>query len=129
MLQKFLFVATGGAVGALLRYGVTGLANRIFPETFPMGTLIINVAGSFIIGFLWRFFEAVSVTQNVKLLIFIGILGSFTTFSTFSLESFALMKNGHYHFLFLNIFLSIGLGLAFVFAGYFSARYAVALIK
>jgi len=122
-MSRFFYIAVGGASGALLRYWASGLAHRIGGSSFPWGTLSVNLIGSFLIGFLWGMFESVIVSQNTRILIFIGILGSFTTFSTFSLESFHLIRDGEYSLFFANIVSSFILGIALVFAGYFLSRF------
>lgn len=122
MLRLFN-IAIGGAAGALLRYWVSGLAHRIGGSSFPWGTLSVNLIGSFLIGFLWGMFESVIVSQNTRILIFIGLLGSFTTFSTFSLESFHLVRDGEYGLFIANILSSFVLGILLVFAGYFLSRF------
>lgn len=128
MLRLF-YITVGGAVGALLRYWVSGLAHRAFGSSFPWGTLGVNLIGSLVIGFFWGMFESVVVSQNVRILIFIGVLGSFTTFSTFSLESFHLLREGEYNLFLMNVIASFLLGIALVFIGYFISQYLFALIR
>ncbi|MBN1494080.1 MAG: fluoride efflux transporter CrcB [Candidatus Omnitrophica bacterium] len=122
MLRLF-YIAFGGAAGSLLRYWASGLAHRIGGSSFPWGTLSVNLIGSFLIGFLWGMFESVIVPRNTRILIFIGLLGSFTTFSTFTLESFNLIRDGEYGLFLANIVSSFTLGIALVFAGYFLSRF------
>ena len=124
-MLRYVYVACGGAIGALTRYVVSGWSYRYYSGVFPWGTLLVNLIGSFVIGLLWGFFEASIVPQNIRLFVIVGVLGAFTTFSTFSLESFDLLRDGEYLFLFWNIFLSLALGIGLVCAGYFSARYLV----
>ncbi len=126
---RFFYIGIGGAAGAVLRYLVSGWVYRFSTGFFPWGTLAINLLGSFIIGLLWGFFEVSIVSQNLRLFLFMGILGSFTTFSTFSLESFSLLRDGEYGLLLLNVILSVVLGISLVFAGYFSARYAINVLR
>ena len=128
MLRLF-YISVGGAVGALMRYWLSGVTQRIFNGGFPWGTLSVNLVGSLIIGFLWGMFESVVVSQNVKIMIFIGLLGSFTTFSTFSLESFHLIRDGEYNLFLMNTIASFLLGITLVFAGYFISQYLFALIR
>ena len=122
-MLKVLSIAIGGAAGAVLRYWVSGLAHYFMGSAFPWGTLAVNLIGSFIIGLLWGLFESVVVSQNLRLLIFVGILGSFTTFATFSLENFNLVRDSQFALLFVNICVSVILCLGLVFAGYFLARF------
>ncbi len=79
-----LMVAAGGALGAVARYGLSGWVQSFLNTTFPLGTLVVNVLGSLALGFVLVFFESLAVTSEVRTLVTIGILGAFTTFSTFS---------------------------------------------
>jgi len=128
-MVKLLLIAAGGAAGAVLRYAVSGLAHRVFDETFPWGTLVVNLLGSFVIGFLWAFSERVSLPPKVAPFLFVGVLGAFTTFSTYSLESFNLFREGEVRLGLLNIIGSNVLGLALVFLGFVCARYVFTLFK
>ncbi len=128
-MLRFFYIAAGGALGALFRYAVSGWTYRFFSGVFPWGTLVVNLVGSFIIGLLWGLFEVSVVSQNVRVFLFIGVLGSFTTFSTFSLESCSLLRNGEYGFLFWNVLLSVVFGIGLIFAGYFSARWAINVLR
>ncbi|GLQ09357.1 putative fluoride ion transporter CrcB [Devosia yakushimensis] len=95
-MYPFLLVGLGGAIGAISRYGVSILVGRIWPHAFPLGTLLINIAGSaamgLFIGILARTLPPWQ--QEARLFIAIGILGGFTTFSSFSLDTIALMERG-----------------------------------
>ena len=126
---KFLSIAFGGAAGALLRYGVSGLISRSFSGGFPLGTLAVNLIGSFLIGLLWGVLEIVTISQNVRLFIFIGLLGSFTTFSTFSLENFSMLRDGEYWLVLCNVALSVVLGVMFVFIGFFVSRFTLDILR
>ena len=92
-MWKLAVIAAGGGLGAILRYLVSGVTYRYFSGGFPWGTLSVNLIGSLIIGLLWGMFETVSISPNIRLFLFIGILGSFTTFSAFSLENFHLVRD------------------------------------
>lgn len=128
-MVKFFYIALGGAAGAILRYWLSGLTYRYSGAGFPWGTLAVNLIGSLAIGFLWGISEAIALSQNMRLLIFIGILGSFTTFSTFSLENFHLLRDGEYWFVFGNIMASVIFGIALVFAGFFISKSILGIIK
>jgi len=95
----------------------------------PWGTLMVNLIGCFLIGFLWQLFEVVTSSSNVRALIFIGILGAFTTFSTYGLETFNLFKEGETKYALLNIAASNLAGIAFVFAGIFASRFLISILK
>jgi fluoride exporter len=128
-MLKFFNIAIGGAIGALFRYWISGLTYRFFTGGFPWGTLAVNLIGSFIIGLVWGISEAVLISQNTKALILIGILGSFTTFSTFSLENFHLLRDGEYWLTFSNVILSVVLGIALVFLGFFISKSILAFLR
>ncbi len=128
-MLKLLNIAIGGALGALLRYWVSGLTYRFFSGGFPWGTLCVNLIGSLLIGFVWGVIETVAVSQNIRLFVFIGLLGSFTTFSTFSLENFHLLRDGEYWFVFCNIAISVVLGVGLVFIGFFASRLILEILK
>ncbi|MCF7878249.1 MAG: fluoride efflux transporter CrcB [Candidatus Omnitrophica bacterium] len=128
-MLKFFNIAIGGAVGALLRYWVSGLTYRFFSGGFPWGTLSVNLVGSLLIGLFWGMFDSITISQNLKLFIFIGLLGSFTTFSTFSLENFHLLRDGEYWFIFYNITLSLILGIGLVAIGFFTSKLFMGILK
>lgn len=92
-----LAVAAGGALGSVARYLVGVASTRAFGLAFPWGTLIVNVAGSFLIGALVALFAIkADLSQEVRLFLTVGLCGGFTTFSTFSLDAWALMERGQW---------------------------------
>jgi CrcB protein len=118
--QAYLAVALGGAIGTVGRYALSGLAANAFGETFPWGTLIINVAGSFVIGFFAALtgpdgrFLVGSVTRQF---VMIGLCGGFTTFSSFSLQTLNLVNDSEWLYAGWNIVGSVMLCLVFVWLG------------
>ena len=128
-MLRFFYIALGGAFGALFRYGMSGLVYRSVSGSFPFGTLVVNLIGALIIGLLWGLFEIANVSQNLRLFLFIGILGSFTTFSTFSLESFHLFRDGEYGMFIGNIVLNVVLSISLVCAGYFFSKAALDIVQ
>ena len=128
-MPTLIYIAIGGAAGALLRYTISGYTYRYLDGFLPWGTLAVNLLGCFAIGFLWNVFENFAYSPNTRTLIFIGILGAFTTFSTFGLESFNLFKEGEIKFAILNILASNLGGIALVFIGYFISKYLLILLK
>ena len=101
-------VASGGAIGATLRLLVNGLAAKHFATTFPLGTLMVNLIGSLIIGMLFAYFHYnTSLSPHVKTFLVTGILGALTTYSTFAIESFFLLESGYYAQAFANMALNL----------------------
>lgn len=127
-MVKIILIGIGGAIGAVSRYIVSGLDYKYSYGIFPVSTLIVNLSGCLIIGFLWGLFEVVAISSNIRMFIFIGILGGFTTFSTFALENFNLFRDAEGNIALINIFLSNILGIGFVYIGYFSARVILNII-
>jgi CrcB protein len=122
---KLVLVASGGALGALFRYAVSGLVLRLAGTGFPWGTLCANVVGCFLIGLLWVLAERAALSPEAGLFLLTGLLGAFTTFSTYSLESIILLRNGEVLRGLLNIAVSNGLGLVAVLAGFACAQWLV----
>jgi len=121
-VNYFLF-AIGAVVGASARYFVSGFSARHVSGTFPYGTLLINITGSLILGFFLIYStERVLLDPRWRLLVAIGCCGSYTTFSSYAFESFALMEQGQWLMMGINIVLSNALCLAAVLAGAALAR-------
>jgi len=117
-LINLLWVAVGGAVGATMRFLSISSVKYIFPS-FPIGTLIVNIIGSFFIGFLMGYLENKNISSNIiKYFFIIGIFGSFTTFSAFSFDVVELINNKRLLVSFFYIFISIITCLFFCFFGY-----------
>ncbi|RMF62760.1 MAG: fluoride efflux transporter CrcB [Calditrichaeota bacterium] len=121
-MVKLLVIGVGGALGALLRYAVSGLSHRFFEGAFPVGTLVVNYLGCFLIGFAWVLLTQTTFGSNTRSFVLIGLLGAFTTFSTFGLESVNLFRDNEIKLAFANILLSNIGGLILVLAGFFAAR-------
>jgi len=128
-MLKFVLIAAGGAIGAVTRYGLSGWVQNVSGGSFPSGTLFVNAAGSMMIGLFWGLSELVPVSPAVRLLFAVGFLGSFTTFSTFSLETFTLLRDKETMLGLANIGLNNLLALVFVFGGYFLSRSIVNFLK
>lgn len=128
-MTKLVLIGIGGAIGAVSRYVVSGLDFRYSYGALPVGTLVVNLSGSLIIGFLWGIFEAVSISSNMRLFLFIGILGGFTTFSSFALENFTMLREGERNAVIVNIVISNLLGIFLVYVGYVAARTLMSLSK
>lgn len=128
-MYKLLLIATGGAVGALLRYLVSAYANDILPVAFPWSTLAVNLIGCLIIGLIWPLAERLVLSPYVNAFIFIGLLGAFTTFSTYGLETIKLIQNGEIILALANIGANNIIGLAAVMIGKAAAINILAYIK
>jgi fluoride exporter len=120
---NYLWIALGAVVGASARYFLSLLIARDFSSSFPYGTLLINVTGSLIAGFFLVFStERVLIDPRWRLLVVIGFCGSYTTFSSYAYESFALMERGQWLLTGINIVGGNVLSLAAVVAGAALAR-------
>ena len=107
MIQT-LSIAAGGAAGALLRFWVSTGTYALLGRGFPYGTLAVNVIGSLLMGFLYVFFlERMTVSPEIRGAILIGLLGAFTTFSTFSIETLNLIEQADYTKAVLNMLISV----------------------
>ena len=117
-MQKVLLIGLAGLVGTLGRYGLSGMIARRFGETFPTGTLVVNIVGCFLAGFLFYLMqERFLVNETVRTVVMIGFLGGFTTFSSFGLQTFTLLRDGELWFAAVNMIGSNLLGLLMVWAG------------
>jgi len=117
-MSKYLFIGLGGCLGSVCRYGLAGYVYRVAGDRFPYGTLAVNVLGCFTIGLLMMLFEERWLVQpNVRLFLTVGILGGFTTFSTFSYETIEIFRGGNTVPGLLNVFGSMTLCLCATWAG------------
>lgn len=112
-LQKIIYVGIGGFIGAAIRYIVTVQSAKIINSNMPLGTLIVNVVGGFLIGVIMELSMSTDlISPNLKLFLTTGIMGGLTTFSTFSYETINLIYDGRYLLgisnVLLNVFLSLG---------------------
>jgi len=113
-------VGSGGFIGALARYGLSGMVHRHLPyTTFPFGTLMVNLSGCLIIGVIAGLAESRQLFgPEFRAFALIGVLGGFTTFSTFGYETFAMLRDGEYFRSVANVGMNVILGLALVGLGY-----------
>ncbi len=95
MLKTITLVGIGGAIGSILRYLTATFVNNKFLSTFPFGTLTVNITGCFLIGVIYALAEGNKIGPDLRFFLAVGVCGGFTTFSTFSMESFSLLREGH----------------------------------
>lgn len=111
MVKSFLAIFIGGGLGSMMRYGVQLLMHeRITPYNFPWSTLTVNVIGSFMIGLFYALSAKYNLSTDTRLLLTTGLCGGFTTFSTFSNDSLALLKQGEVTMFVIYVCLSVILG-------------------
>ena len=123
-------VALGGAIGTILRYFISAIVYDYFRNpVFPWGTVIINLTGSLIIGLLAGWNEASPFQPNLRLFLFVGLLGGFTTFSAYSLETINLFKNSLAGLAILNILISNIGGILCAAGGFLLMKNLSSLLK
>ena len=127
--MKYFYVAVGGAIGSMLRYAFSGLDFKLSGGLFPECTLIVNLVGSLVIGVLWGFFERFEFSPLLSMFIFVGILGGFTTFSSFSLENLHLIKSGDIKTAAIYIAVTNIAGIGLAFGGYYAVKSVLAYAK
>lgn len=104
----YVLVFLGGGIGAITRYWLSGFVYKFVDPVFPYGNLCVNVSGCFLIGFFMAFFDnRFIVSPHLKIFLTVGMLGGYTTFSSFSYETVMLLRHGEFFFASLNIILSI----------------------
>jgi CrcB protein len=118
-MLKIIFIALAGLTGTLLRYWLSGLVARQYGETFPWGTMAVNLAGCFLAGVVFNLSEErFLVNPTLRTVILIGLLGGFTTFSSYGLQTFTLLRDGEFALATVNVVTSNLLGLFMVWVGY-----------
>ena len=117
-MKSYLLVALFGAAGSLLRYFLYITTPRFFYLNFPVSTVLVNLLGSFFIGVCISLFDKGILTENIRIYIAIGLLGEFTTFSTFSMDLFNLLNKSLYIEMISYLVLSVFGGVLLFFAGY-----------
>ena len=120
-MGTYIWVAVGGAIGTLGRYWLSGVVARAVGETFPWGTIIVNISGSFVIGFFATLTGPdgrIFAPSDVRQFVMIGLCGGYTTFSSFSLQTLNLMNDGEWLYAGANIVLSVVACLIAVWIGH-----------
>ncbi|MDP4240448.1 MAG: fluoride efflux transporter CrcB [Bacteroidota bacterium] len=116
--MKLILLISGGALGTFLRYNVVEYGTRFNSGNFPLGTLMVNLIGSFLIGLSWGLMGKENIKPETKAFLFVGLFGGFTTFSSFALENFHLMRGGDFRTALTYLTISNIGGILLVFAGY-----------
>jgi CrcB protein len=127
-MQQFLLIAFGGSLGAVARYGLSTFVYQTTSETFPWGTLVINLTGSFSIGVFIELFDTAIIPSEWRSFITIGFLGAYTTFSTYTLETVNLFRDGELKLAAFNLVASNIIGILFVVLGIHSSRLVLKLL-
>jgi CrcB protein len=118
-MHKLILIVIGSGLGGALRYVMSGVVQRLGDGLFPSGTLAVNLLGCLLIGFLSPALASLSpVREEVRMMLLIGVLGGFTTFSTFGMETFALLNDGQRLGALVNVLASVVGGVAAVWLGY-----------
>jgi CrcB protein len=119
MLYKILLIGVGGGFGSIMRYAVAGWCQKLAAGSFPLGTLVVNVSGCLLVGFLGMLLTGpMLVREEYRIAILIGILGGYTTFSTFGRETFMLANQHEIWYALANVLLSNACGLIAVWLGH-----------
>ena len=122
-MGKYLMVGVGGFLGAIARFWLGGFVDAKMGTRFPLGTLVINCTGSFLLGFIVTLMaERAHWSPNLRYLIPIGFIGAYTTFSTFEYETFRVMQDGELLLAFLNVVISVVVGFIAVWMGVIAGR-------
>ncbi|MES2142023.1 MAG: fluoride efflux transporter CrcB [Pseudomonadota bacterium] len=123
-MNAVFLIFVGAGLGGVLRYAISNSVYLLFKRSFPLGTLLVNISGCFLMGFLFVLlldrFEHIG--SELRALLLIGLLGGYTTFSSFSIETINLFENGNWLGGIMNIFLSTGLCLAATWIGVLIGR-------
>lgn len=123
-MLKLVYIAIGGAFGSVLRYLVSGWVQRLTPGVFPIGTMVVNLSGCVVIGFLAALLTGpLVVREEYRVGLLVGVLGGYTTFSSFSLDTNRLADSGQFLSASANVLLSVGVGLAATWVGARVAQY------
>ncbi len=123
-VMSYLWIGVGSALGGMGRYWCSSVVVRAFGEMFPWGTILVNIVGSFVIGFIATLMppdSRILAIPDARDFLMIGVLGGYTTFSAFSLQTITLARDGHWIPAVANVFLSVSLCLLAVWLGHLAA--------
>jgi CrcB protein len=119
-MEKYVFIGLGGFLGSIARFGLASVIQTRTESLFPFGTMAVNITGCFVIGLLMTLFqERIIVSENIRLFLIIGLLGGFTTFSSFSYDTFAMFRSGNFFGAGVNVIVSVMSCLIATWAGYY----------
>jgi fluoride exporter len=125
-MSHLLLVGTGGFIGSVLRYWLSGVAQRWMQGDYPIGTLVVNAVGCLVIGAFWSLVEYREFfIPEWRIFMTVGVLGGFTTFSAFGYETFVLLRDGEYLSALINVAANVLIGLAAVAVGFVAAKAVV----
>jgi len=116
-MKLLLTIGAGSFIGGILRYALSHFINNKFLSTFPFGTFTVNITGCFLIGLAFAMIEKKDISTEMRLFLTTGLLGGFTTFSAFSIETINLFKEGHTAYAFGYIASSVIIGLLATYIG------------
>ena len=126
-MDKILFVALGGAIGSSFRYAISVLTVKTLGKLVLWATFSVNIIGSLFIGVLWAYFENNTSSDNLKLFLVVGILGGFTTFSSFTIETISLFKTDGIRNALLYLFASNIFGILAAVLGYYLSKQIITI--
>ncbi len=122
-MKIYLIVALGSGVGGFLRYSISDIVYKYSPSLFPYGTLLVNILGSFLLGFVLFYLDAVKlISAEMRIFITVGLCGGLTTFSTFSFETVKLIQDSEYLLAGTNILLNVFITLLAVLLSAFISK-------
>ncbi len=122
-MTQIAWLLLGGVIGTLLRYLLSAYAYQFTSGLFPVGTVTVNLAGCLVIGLLWGALDVDNLSQEMRNLIFIGLLGAFTTYSTYSLDTLNLFRFGEWKLAVVNVLVSNIGGILLTALGFFIGRW------
>jgi fluoride exporter len=130
-LLNFFLVLIGGSIGSVSRFGLSNLVNSLMQGRFifPYGTLVVNLAGSFLAGLVWGLSTETTMKPETRVFLLVGFMGGFTTFSSYALESYNLFNNGEINAAVINVLVNNIGSLILVFAGVMLAKYLSKVLR